>query len=129
MGQNLTTNGQEQLARDSLDGATVQVGLYNDGTDAVTVGGTLADITTEPSAARESSTLTISVSGNFVDIDGSTVTFDVTGSSQTVDSYFFVRDPGTGTELILTGLLQQSRDLGPIDELDVSDIGAEFVAP
>lgn len=130
MAFHLVTNGQEQLTQNNLDGETVDVGLYNDSTDNPGVGATLADITTEPGPVnREQSTLTLSVSGNFVELNGSQITFQVTSASANVDAYFLVNDDGNGDELILTGALEDTRDLSEIDELEVDQLGSQFTTP
>lgn len=130
MGTHLVTNGQEQLVQNDLDDEQVDVGLYNDTTDDPGVTATLADITTEPSSvSREQSTLTLSDSGGFVFLNGSTVTFQVSSSSDTVDGYFLVNDVGNGDKLILTGALENTRDLSGIDELQVTQLGSQFTTP
>ena len=131
MGYHLTTNGQDQLTSDDIQAATVQVSLYNDSTDSVAVGGTTGDISTEPSGgsfSKQSAGFSQGTSGGYVQLTGDTVTFNTSDSSQTVDSYYYTRDPGTGTELILTGQLGQQRDLSQIDSLEVSGHGFEFTA-
>lgn len=126
MGYHLTTNGQEQLAKNNFDGATVNVGLYDDSTDDPATDATLGDITSEPGGlTRPSSALSLTVSGVYVVLEGANTTLDVSSQSETVDSYFLERNG----ELILTGALEQQRDLSQIDELEVTTIGTEFTVP
>lgn len=108
-------------------GVTVSIGLYNDSTDALTDASDVGDITTEPAGAAYSRQTDLAgdfaaslVSGD-VQIVGSSNTFDVSDSSQTVDSVFTVisfasdtvsSDGGTATDhLIFTNALDQSYDL------------------
>lgn len=130
------------------DGATkpanVDVGLYNDGTDSLADSDDLSAITTEPSSgnyARQSVSFdgtgfsAADSGGDWQATNDSTVTFDVTDSTQTVDSYFVVvnfdsddaGDAGTAADhLFWTGDLEQSRDLSQIDTLDVNTIGTSL---
>lgn len=108
-------------------GVTVSIGLYNDTTDSLTDTSDVGDITTEPSGAaysRQSDAATdfsaTLVSGD-VQIAGTSNTFDVSDSTQDVDSVFTVisfdsdlvsSDAGIDTEhLIFTNALDQTYDL------------------
>lgn len=120
--------------------ASIDVGLYNDSTDALTDTGDLADITTEPagaSYARQSATFgtaDFTTSDNSGDWEAiiADQTFDTSDSSQSVDSYFTVfafdsddtSDGGTTTDhLLFTGSLDQSYDLSNIDSFTLSGAG------
>jgi len=128
MGFNLVTQGQEQFATDDFVNTSVEVGLYNDSTDSVPVNGTLSDITTEPTNTygRQTASLSKSIVSNFLVLEAGQVIYDTSGSTQTVDAYFFVRPTGTGGELVLTGQLEDTRNLSEIDELQVSNTGFEL---
>lgn len=131
---NLLTNiGEEWYTENNVNGATVTVGLYNDTTDALGDTSTLASITTEPagaSYARQSSLVsTLQISGDFGFDNDSTLTFDTSDSSQTVDAAFFVvnfqsdsvaGDTTNQDHLVAAGDLSQSRNLSDIDTLEIA---------
>lgn len=112
-------------------GKTFDIGLYNDATDALSDTSDVGDITTEPAGSAYSrqsdsaSGFTASLSGGDIQIAGTTQTFDVSDSSQTVDSVFVVvnfasdvvsSDGGTATDhLYYTNALDQSYDLSQFD--------------
>jgi len=112
-------------------GVTVNIGLYNDSTDSLTDTSDVGDITTEPAGAaysRQSDAATdfaASLVSGDVQIAGASNTFDVSDSTQTVDSVFTVisfdsdlvsSDGGTDTDhLIFTNALDQSYDLSQFD--------------
>ena len=118
----------------NLDTASVDVGLYNDSTDSITDTDDVGAITTEPSDGNYTRQAGEDVSAS--DISGdwgidndTTITFDVTNTTGTVDSYFFVAnfdstdagDGGTASDhLVLTGSLSQSYELSNLDTLEVS---------
>lgn len=126
MGFNLTTQGQIQLSEEDFTNSNVLIGLYNDSTDSAPVNAQISDITTEPAADRQTATLSRSTVNNFIVFEAGQVTFDTASSTQTVDAYFFMRPTGTGKQVILTGQLQDTRDLSEIDELQVSNTGFEL---
>lgn len=117
-----------------LDAETVDVGLYDDSVDGITDADDLGAITTEPGdgnyARQATEGVTAENIGGDWGIDNDTViTFDVTNTSGTVDSYFFVAnfdsaeagDAGTATDhLVVTGSLSQSYDLSNLDTLEIS---------
>lgn len=128
--------------------SNLTVGLYDDSTDSLTdsadYDGSSGDITTEPSDGNYTPQ-TISFdstgfsasdsSGDWIADNDSTVTFDVTNTTGTVDSYFVLvnfdsddaGDGGTATDhLFWTGDLEQSRDLSQIDQLDVNTVGVSL---
>jgi len=129
----LTDLGEEYTLETALAGVSLTVGLYNDSTDAVSDTDDISDLTSEPSDgnyARQSDTFNLSDngSGNWQLDNDNQLTFDVTNTTGTVDSYFIVAnfqadDTGDGSatdHMIATGSLSQSRDLSQIDTLNVS---------
>ena len=128
----LTNIGEEWNAKNSGEGATLSVGLYNDSTDAAGDTTDLSDLTSEPSGsayARQSDSFTADTqNSNWGPVTSSQLTFDVSDSSQTVDAYFITAtftsteagDGGDTEHIIATGLLSQSRDLSQIDTLNLS---------
>ncbi len=112
-------------------GDTYDIGLYNDSTDALSDTSDVSAITTEPAGSAYSrqsdaaSGFTASLVSGDVQIAGTTQTFDVSDSTQTVDSVFVVvnyasdlvsSDGGTATDhLFFTNALDQSYDLSQFD--------------
>lgn len=119
---------------------SVDIGLFNDGTDALSDGNDVTDITTEPAGAayaRQSATLdgadfSNSDSGGDWQTTIADQTFDTSDSSQSVDAYFIVvnfdsddaGDAGTPADhLFWTGALDQTYDLASVDTLTLSGSG------
>lgn len=117
--------------------ATIDVGLFNDSTDALSDGSNVADVTTEPSGgayARQSASLD---GGDFTNADSggdwqttiANQTFDTSDSVQDVDAYFITvnfnsDDAGTtADQLFWTGQLDQTYDLNSVDSLTLSGAG------
>lgn len=111
-------------------GDTYDIGLYNDSTDSLSDTSDVGDITTEPAGSAYSrqsdaaTDFTASLSGGDVQIAGTTQTFDVSDSTQTVDSVFvvvnftsdLVSSDGSATDhLFFTNALDQSYDLSQFD--------------
>lgn len=111
-------------------GKTFDIGLYNDSTDSLSDTSDVADITTEPAGSAYSrqsdaaTDFTASLSGGDIQIAGTTQTFDVSDSTQTVDSVFvvvnftsdIVSSDGSATDhLYYTNALDQSYDLSQFD--------------
>ncbi|UBF23157.1 hypothetical protein M1M34_gp006 [Haloarcula tailed virus 2] len=131
---NLLTNiGEEWYTDTSVDGATIIVGVYDDGADTITESDLLSAIQSEPTGSlygRESDTVTTAVvSGNFGLQNDSQITFDTSDSTETVNHGFIVvnfqsdkvnGDGSAQDHLIGVGPLNQSRDLSQIDELVVA---------
>lgn len=130
MSNTLLHDHGEELYQDLFinSGYTVKIGLYNDSTDSLTDSSDVGAVTTEPAGASYSrqstaaSGFTASLdASNDVNIAGTTETFDVSDSTQTVDSVFMVisfasdlvsSDAGTATNhLVFTNALDQSYDL------------------
>jgi hypothetical protein len=129
----LTNIGEEYVIENNANGATIDVGLYNDTTDALGETSTLSSITTEPagaSYARQTDTVTTEqISGDFGFDNDSLLSFDTSDSSQTVDAFFVVinftsdtvaGDGATTDHLVAAGDLSQSRDLSNLDQVDIS---------
>lgn len=129
----LTDLGEEYMIKNNVDTSSFDVGLYNDATDAISDADDLAAITSEPSdgnyVRQTGEAVSASdISGDWGVDNDSIVTFDVTNTTGTVDSYFFVAnfqavDTGDGSatdHLILTGSLSQSYDLSNLDTLEIS---------
>lgn len=129
----LTDLGEEWMITNNLDSTTVDVGLYNDSTDSISDTDDISSISTEPSDGNYSRVSSVALSAS--DISGdwgvdndSQISFNVSGTTGTVDSYFFVanfqaNDTGDGSStdhLVLTGSLSQSYDLSNVDTLDIS---------
>jgi len=122
--------------------ASITVGLFNDSTDALSDGSDLSAITTEPagsaygrqSASFDSSDFTVqdNGSGNWEAIIADQV-FDTSDSSQSIDAYFVVvsytsSDAGDGSandQLYWTGPLDQTYDLGSVDQFTLKGSGLE----
>lgn len=126
--------GEEYLMKNGLDAITVTVGVYNDGTDALSDTSDYSDITTEPSNTNYS---TASVTFSAADISGdwgvdndSSFSFDFSDqtTSETVDTFYVTysftasdtSDTTSTQHLIANPAMSQSRDIGSIDSLDVS---------
>lgn len=125
MAANLHDLGENLVLTSALGSRDMDVGLYNDGTDALTDGSTYSSITTEPSGAsyavQTSAGGTVSTNSGTTEIDLGSLSFDTSDSTQTVDA-LYVRDTTSG-DLIFTNLLDSSYDLSSIDTLDLSNVG------
>lgn len=133
MSNTLLHNHGEEFVMDLVinSGKTFDIGLYNDATDALSDSSDVGAITTEPAGtayARQSDlagNFTASLVSGDVQIAGETNTFDVSDSTQTVDSVFVVvnfasdlvsADGTTATDhLFYTNALDQSYDLSQFD--------------
>lgn len=120
--------------------ASVDIGLFEDGTDALSDGNDVTDITTEPTGsayARQTATLdgadfTNSNSGGDWQTTIADQTFDTSDSTQDVDAYMVVvnydsddaADGGTSSDhFFWTGNLDQTYDLNSVDSLTLSGAG------
>ena len=126
MARQLFNEGELFTLNNDMSGVTYEVGLYNDATDALSDSASYASITTEPAgasyAAQTQATVTVqldaSSNGQLV-LDP--VTFDVSDSSNTVDS-IYVRDSATGDLIVANDIGAQ--DLSTKDgSLELSNIG------
>lgn len=133
MAQTLTDIGEEWLVKSDLSTATVDVGLYNDTTDALTDTDDVASITTEPADGNYTRQTGVSISANNISGDwgvvtDSKVTFDLQNTTPDVDAYFFVvtfqsetaGDTTAQDHLVVAGSLSQTYDLNSVDTLEVS---------
>jgi hypothetical protein len=129
----LTDLGEEYLIKNNLDGDSVDVGLYDDSVDAISDTNDLADITTEPGDGNYLRQDNILVeqgdfSGDHGVDNSNKITFDVSGTTGDVDSYFFevsfqaedTGDSSANPHLILTGSLSQTYALSNVDTLEIS---------
>lgn len=130
----LTDLGEEQMIKNGLDSITVDVGVYNDSTDALSDTDDVADISTEPTNtnySRQSVTLSAAdISGNWGVDNDATFSFDFSDqtSSQDVDTAFVVLnfqaddtgDSSANDHLIANPALSQTRDIGAFDTLEIS---------
>lgn len=139
MGAILTDLGEEYILETDLTGvASLTYGLYDDGTDAISDGNDLADITTEPdnanTYARQTANISVrDISGDWGFDNDSQVSFDTSTNSETgIDSYFIVANfqaddtsDGSATDhLVVTGSLSQSYDLSNVDTLNIDATSA-----
>lgn len=126
MATQLHTLGEVFLLDGALTGTDVEVGLYNDATDALTDGAVYDDITTEPSGAEYAAQTTqaVTVEEN-ADGNGQAtyddVTFDTSDSTQDVDAAY-IRDSVSG-DLLFTCSLDETYDLDSVDTFILSNTG------
>jgi len=134
----LTDLGEEYLIKNGLDGATVNVGLYNDATDALSDTSDVGNISTEPqngNYAQQSVSFTAADLGGNWGVDNDTVfSFDFSdvvkggADDQDVDTAFVTisfqaadtSDTSSNTHLIANPALSQTRGIGSIDTLEVA---------
>jgi hypothetical protein len=107
-------NTGEEFILKQLDGETVTVSLFNDATDSLTDADDLGAVNTEPSGAaysRQSATVTLTQNRDGdAKLDVGDVTFDVSDSTQSVDSCviivnFVSSQAGSGDHLFFTASL------------------------
>lgn len=132
MSRILTDLGEEWSLETALEGVSVDILLYNDSTDAIGDTDDLAAISTEPTDGnyvRQTATLTlVDESGDWAAETSAQVSFDVTDTTGTVDSYGIVANftaddtsDGSATDhLVATGALSQSYDLSNLDTLNIN---------
>lgn len=139
MTQDILVNvGEEYYTKTDLEGVTLDIGFYNDSTDAITDTDNLSAITTEPANtnySRQSSSFTVSdLSGNWGIENSSSVTFDFSdvqpgdAEAQDIDTVFLVanfqsEDAGDGSasdNLIATAALDQVYSIESIDQFDLN---------
>lgn len=134
----LTDLGEEYLIKNGLDTVTVEVGLYNDSTDALNDNSDVGDLTTEPgngNYARQTVDFSAAdLSGNWGVDNDSQFTFDFSdivkgdANDQDVDTAFVTisfqasdtGDTSSNTHLIANPALSQTRGIGSIDTLEVA---------
>lgn len=126
MAANLHDEGELLVLDAALSSRDMDVGLFDDSTDALSDGSVYADITTEPGGASYApqtaagGTTNQDANGN-TDIDLGSLSFDTSDSTAVVDAVY-IRDTTTG-DLIFTNALDSSYDLSSIDTLDLSNVG------
>lgn len=130
MARILTDIGEEYTIDNNLGNASLDIGVYDDSTDAISDTDNLSAISTEPSdgnyTRQGQSFSAADLSGDWgADTDNDAV-FDMTNTTGTVDSWFaevnFSSDD-TGTtadHLLCTGALSQSYDLSNLSQLTIS---------
>lgn len=125
MPANLHDLGESLVLTAALGSRELDVGLFNDSTDALSDSATYSSISTEPtgSAYAVQTTAGGSVTSNSgtTEISLGSLSYDTSDSTQTVDAVY-VRDTSTG-DLIFTNALDSSYDLSSIDTLDLSNVG------
>lgn len=132
----LHNTGEEYIV-DQLDGTVYDIALYHDGEvsgdtvdgDDLAEDSTLADVNTEPSDgnyARQQATLnTAKQSGDWNLDNGSVISFDMNGTTGTVDAYIVIANfdsddaGGTGDHIVNTGNLSQEYDLKNLTTLEI----------
>jgi hypothetical protein len=118
---------------------SVNLGLFNDSTDALSDGSDIGDITTEPTGANYAAQSASLDSSDFSNADSggdwqTTIadqTFDTSDSSQDVDAYYVsasyqsddTSDGSPNEHLFWTGQLDQTYDLNSVDTLTLSGAG------
>jgi len=119
----LTTNyGEEWWTKTALP--TVTVALFNQSTDGIGETSDVGDITSEPSGsayARQSSTVSykeFSDGTRGYDND-STLTFDTSDSSETVDHAALIATDGGTDRLMAIAPLNDTRDLSNFSEITI----------
>ena len=126
----------EEWYQTNIESVTYDVGLFNDSTDSLTDSSDLSDITTEPtdgnySRLTGSNFITLKSDGDWSLVNESQLSFDVTGTTGDVDSYFIVvnfqsedaGDSSASDHLFATGDLSQSYALSNLDTLNLSQEG------
>jgi hypothetical protein len=127
MPNEVTDNGEEWVVDSNLDGQSVTVGLYNQVNDSLDDTSTESDITTEPTGSaysRQSSSVTTSadvVGDSYGFENDSTLTFDTSDSSQTVDHVFILGNVPSisGDELVAIAALDSTRNLEDFTEIKI----------
>ena len=124
----LVDNGEEYTVKNNLDTVSLDFGVYNDATDAITDAEDLADLTTEPSTgnyARQTEAMSAAqLSGDWGIDNDTVVTFDMTNTTGTVQDWFAEVNTalaaGTADYLMVTGDMSQSYDLSNLTQLEIS---------
>lgn len=140
MAHQLVDYGEEWLLKTDVTGITgVNIGLYNDADSGADAGGdSIGDTDDHGALASEPDTgatysrqtgepVTVEqISGDWGFDNDNTLTFDTSGNTETVDSWFVTASftasgDGSATEhLIATGPLSQAYDLSNVDSLEIS---------
>lgn len=122
----LTTDyGEKYWTRQDVRGATWTFALYNQATDGLGEASDVGDITSEPtgaSYARQTDTVAfIAFADGTHGVDNdTTISFDTSDSSETVDHAAFIADDINATaRLIHIAPLNQSRNLSNFAEITI----------
>lgn len=136
----VTEYGKEWLLTTDVSGITgVDVGLYNDADDGADAGGDSIGatddegaISSEPSdgsyARQTGQAVSVEdIGGDYGFDNDASVSYDVSGTTGTIDSWFIVYTFDSGQDssgsvdhLIATGALSQAYDLNNVDTLDIN---------
>jgi hypothetical protein len=130
----LTDLGEEYLTKNSVDGISITVGLYDDSTDAISDSNDVGAISTEPgnaNYARQSVTVNAQdISGDWGVKSASDISFDFSDVSTTteIDSYFIILnfnasdtgDSSTNDHLVGVAPLSKTYDVSNHDTLTIS---------
>jgi len=134
MTQDLLVNiGEEYVITKNVDGATLEVGLYNDSTDNIGEGNNLAAITSEPTngnySVQSSAFSASNISGNWGVENDAKLSFDFSDTQDDtmevdtafVQATFDSTEAGSNsTHLIANPSLSQTRKVGSIDTLEIA---------
>ena len=122
----LHDEGELLILGDAFDGRSLEVGLFNNDEDDLSEDSTFNDIESEPTGddyepqgVEDPDVSQNADSDAQLDIDE--LSFDVGDAEEDVD-YVYVIDADS-EDLIFTAELDQTYDLGSIDNLDLSNVG------
>lgn len=131
----LTAAGEEYVAKNGLDGATLTIGVYNDTTDDVQdsdndVGTAITSEPTNTAYSSESDTFSAAeITGDEWGVENdSAISFDFsdTATDEDVDAFYITANftstegGGSGDHLIATAAMSQTRDVGSVDSIDLA---------
>ena len=124
----LHDEGELLVLSNAFSGRTVEVGLFDDSTDAIAESDGYSAITTEPDgsdyAVQTVADPTVSQESGTTSVEMGALSYTVSDATRSVD-YVYVRDANSG-DLIFTNELDQAYDLNSIDTLDLSNVGMEL---
>lgn len=132
MSERLHDTGEEYLLKNNTDGVSFDILLFNNSTDDLSETDDIGDVTTEPATgnySRQTQSLTATDnSGDWQLENQSSVTFDTTNTTETVDSYAVVKsfkasdtnDTSAQDHLIVSASLEQSIDLSGESQVDLT---------
>jgi len=124
----LHDEGELLVLENAFSGLTVEVGLFDDSTDAIAENDSYSAITTEPDgsdyAVQTVSSPTVSQESGTTSVEMGALSYTVSDATRSID-YVYVRDADSG-DLIFTNALDQAYDLNSIDTLDLSNVGMEL---
>ncbi|MDB2225611.1 hypothetical protein PM023_13120 [Halorubrum ezzemoulense] len=124
----LHDEGELLVLDNAFSGRDVDVGLFDNTTDAIAEGDSYAAIGTEPDgddyAVQSVTGPTVTQDAGTTSVEMGALSYNVSDATTSVN-YVYVRDSTSG-DLIFTNALDQSYDLGSIDTLDLSNVGMEL---